>query len=609
MRLTRKALLPAAGLLLYLGLAAVLFFTNPLIQPQGFTLACLLPFMLLAWKVLLLPGHPDYLKKYRTRGRCIALGGISVYSSLAAFGHRLLAMEEARMHIEWDDALYLLLGALWFLPLLLLFLYGMEWLSHRPVRPELKPLARWKAWLITFAALMAVQGVLLYSFAPGGYGNDGVYEYMQAVGTIQLNDWHPIINALMERLLLSVFNSPVFITLVQMAVYAAIVTEFLLLARDCGLRTGGLILLGCLFLLVPSQAMNSISVTKDMPYLYALLGVTLLLLKLLRDPEYFRRVRFWVGMAACLFFMTAYRHNGIMPAAVIIIVCGVLFLKRWKKKQRQAWKLLLGPVIGVLLIGVWKGPVNKATEAVPNTSSTYVTMLCAAASCVNQDLPLSLEAHQIMEEVMPLSVWKQYYSRYEGHDQYMWVSEFGFDTSSITAVKAFRVYLEALARYPDVILKDRLDGMDILWDIRQPETSFNMRYFDYVDGSFEVETAMDLSDMELESGRYYSHRGLADLYRKISLYRGSNGIVDMVLWRSGIYVILLMVLLVFWQANGLNRLHLAAVPLWGNLACSLLAVYHQSFRYVYFIQVYAVALCLITVALMKKKSAEGVSEA
>ena len=71
--------------------------------------------------------------------------------------------------------------------------------------------------------------------------------------------------------------------------------------------------------------------------------------------------------------------------------------------------------------------------------------------------------------------------------------------------------------------------------------------------------------------------------------------VDILLWRTGAYLIAFWVLLLFWRKNGMQRFRSAAVPFLGNLIISVLYVYHQSFRYVYFVQVCVLALLFATI--------------
>ena len=71
----------------------------------------------------------------------------------------------------------------------------------------------------------------------------------------------------------------------------------------------------------------------------------------------------------------------------------------------------------------------------------------------------------------------------------------------------------------------------------------------------------------------------------------------MLLWRTGAYLIAFWVLLLFWSKNRMGRLWWAALPMLANAAGSMLVLYHQSFRYVYFVQVSVMALLFITVAV------------
>lgn len=71
----------------------------------------------------------------------------------------------------------------------------------------------------------------------------------------------------------------------------------------------------------------------------------------------------------------------------------------------------------------------------------------------------------------------------------------------------------------------------------------------------------------------------------------------MLLWRTGAYLIAFLALLLFWNKNRMGRLWWAAVPMLGNIAASALVLYHQSFRYVYFVQVSVLALLYITAAV------------
>ena len=232
--------------------------------------------------------------------------------------------------------------------------------------------------------------------------------------------------------------------------------------------------------------------------------------------------------------------------------------------------------------------------------SPFTTLFCAVGSCVNKDLPLSEEADAILEKALPLEDWHDYYARYYGHDFYYWGRPDGsvpYTPPEVTTPDILRVYGEALCKYPDVILKDRIDGCDILWDVAEPEDSFNAKSFCLVYDRDWMAQYVDMADYyDADDGvlRDYRQNFFTKAYLRLT-GTPRNSVVDILLWRTGEYLIAFWVLLLFWRKNGMQRFRSAAVPFLGNLIISVLYVYHQSFRYVYFVQVCVLALLFATV--------------
>lgn len=265
-------------------------------------------------------------------------------------------------------------------------------------------------------------------------------------------------------------------------------------------------------------------------------------------------------------------------------------------------------LIAMISMSVYKGPVFDTLEVTENEASPYTTMICAVGSCVNKNLPLSEEATALLESIIPLEDWANYYSRFEGHDRYVWGrnSEKPFNLTHISIQEAFSVYLEALFKYPDVVIKDRVDGMDIMWDILQPVDSFNFRGFDHVHNFVYTKDIFNLDKLKID-GNYYNDSWIATMYRQ-TIYPSNTFLVDSIFWRTGGYIILFMVILIFWFEHGLQRMLWVAVPMLGNIAGSLFLLYHQSFRYVYFIQVITIALLFLTICICREKRNAGIEK-
>lgn len=588
----KMGILTAVYALITLGVYA----GNPFIAPAWSTRIAVLALSALAWGVV-----------WRMRARAVAyraympgVTAVSLYASFASFGYRLFLSGE-RMACSLGRVCTLLAGAAWFVPIVLFLLLLLEGLcAHAPAPKRRTAVGCVRAFAVLFVLLSACQALVLWAFYPGGLMSDSVNQLKQAMGEIGYNDWHDVFHTLLIGF---VFNATYEVSAVvgmQMLVFALLTAAVLLFFYRCGAPLPALCVAGVLFALLPNQALTVIGLVKDVPYTLSLAACTLLLLVLLHRPRVCRNVLYLLAMAADLFCIFCLRHNGVVPA-LCVIAFGIVF-------TCTHWPLVKGRLLAALLaalcaVGVFKGPVFDALEVEKNAVSPYVTMLCALGSCVNKDLPLGEETTARMRSVMSLEDWKAYYGRFIGHDLYVWGREQGYmDTSLIGAREAFSMYLEALFTYPDVVIKDRLDGMNILWDVTQPQESFNTRAVDGLVGDDFTWDYIDVGGLEEgEDCVLYNRSLLAQVYRAAAgLSGGREGsISDMLLFRSGAYLIFFGVLLLFWAKNKRMRMFAAAIPLVGNTLGLCLCLYFQSFRYVWYVQVLVLMLTAATVLLHK----------
>ena len=580
--------------------AGLLFFTSSAICPNRRTKIFLVILTALAGSAVLL--KKSLLWKYRNKSGVICILLISAYASLASFGQRFFLNGNVRVHLSPEGLFYCVIGTFWFIPVICSLLVVMEGLTSRPGKQRVisKSRAKW----IMYACLVACQLIAIYATWPGGYPNDAIVQLRQAVGIDGLNDWHPIIHTIFEKAVFAVFKNPGAIVAAQMLVFSWLLTSILMMGYEYGIIPFPLLIaIGCVFEILPNQVMTGCNLLKDYPFSLALLWCGYLMANLVLDTPWTKKPSYYICVCLGLFLTMTLRHNGIVPGIFIIAGCIVITVREY---ARLKLRLAAAVAAALCFFGIYKGPVMKALNVIPNSVSPYTTMLCAVGSCINKDLPLSAEANEIMEQVMPLEDWRDYYSRFLGHDTYQWGRPEGsvpYDTSGITAKKAFRVYLEALAKYPDVVIKDRLDGCDIMWDVVQPSDSFNAKTFFFMEPSVEQVPVDTTGWTQLEDGRWFKYTKLATMYSN-STTTQINDFLDVLLWRTGAYLIVLLTLFLFLGKNHGGRFMYVALPMLGNIAASLLVVFHQSFRYVWFIQPNVLMLFYLTIVFGKTVSKE-----
>ena len=145
---------------------AFLFFTSDRIQPTHLTQGFLL--LLTVASVWCFNRKSGCMEKYRAKGSRAAIGIIAVYASLASFAQRFFLDGNTRMHFSLPGLFYVLSGILWFIPVIRLLLFALEWLSSRP-RTLPKPGSRKKALCVLLIALLLCQVFVLWVEWPGGF--------------------------------------------------------------------------------------------------------------------------------------------------------------------------------------------------------------------------------------------------------------------------------------------------------------------------------------------------------------------------------------------------------------------------------------------------------
>lgn len=571
----------------------LLFFTHEKISPDAGTL-----FVLLG---LTCTGAEILFRRcvFRIEKSDVYLLLCAVYASFASWGQRFFMDGNTRTQVSIEGILYLLLGVVWFFPVLNSLLFGMEYLAKAcSVRKErnltLEHGSRSFAYLKLFGVLMAVQLVLFAGFYPGFFSSDAMDQLNQAYGNAALNDWHPVFHTLCMRAIITVIDNPAVITLVQMAALAGIVSAILMLGDARGISLKLLCVIGVVFLLLPNQVVSSTDVQKDFPFTLFLAGGGYLLYLLMKESGIVRKKWFILCLTLDLFGILVFRHNGLIPFVFVAAFC-IAYTGRHLRIIGKG--LIYAVVTSIAAFGILKGPVCQALSVAPNGTSIYTTMMCAVASCLNKDLPLSEEANRIMDNAMPVEDWATYYDRFRGHDPYLWgrgADAKPYDLSGIDAKKAFGAYFEALLTYPDVVIKDRLDGANIMWDVNQPEDGFTYKgnmgihNFPYTKDYFDTEK------LKLDGDRYYSGSSLQQKYME-EFNRSDSTLQFVLLWRTGAYLIFFGILLVYWYKHHMMWMLVPALPMIGNIAGLMLVLFHQSFRYVYFIQIFVLMLAFMTI--------------
>lgn len=588
----------------YLSVSIVLWLTSEYIEPSRSTLLILGVLTGSACYSLNTSERSDTARTYYSSRLMWLVFLVSLYASFASFGYRLF-LEGDFVSFGRVRTIYFLLGIFWFCPVIMFFLRMLEKIGKMVARDTLGGEKRSRAvvWALSSIVALACLSISFVGFYPGCFPLDAVVQLEQAQTTIYTN-WHPIVHTLLMKAVYDLFGNASAVIFVQLFVFSLLVGRIAVIAYDCGVSLRTNLCAVAVFALLPNQAVTNVSPLKDFAFSYTLVWGVTLLFEMTMNPKAIRRLSFQIQTILCMYLMKELRHNGIVPLVFFACALGIIGVKN---REKIKWRVVASIMTAIVAIVLTDGPLMSMLNVAKNPISPYVTMFCGVGSCLNKDKTFSDETMERLQDVMSLDNWKNYYGRFVGHDNYLWGGgENRMDLSTFSAGEAFKIYFEALSDYPDIVIKDRLDGMNIMWDITQPndDGNFNARIFDMVVANEKV--GLNQAGVE-EGANYYVHNPIADFYRKWTYFtfpgeRAEDQVTDMLLWRSGAYILFFLMLAIYWSKNHLQKMWLVAMPMLGNIFAMMLVLYHQSFRYIYFIQLCVITLTLMTFCLQRKQT-------
>ena len=229
---------------------------------------------------------------------------------------------------------------------------------------------------------------------------------------------------------------------------------------------------------------------------------------------------------------------------------------------------------------------NTDYSHVEKQHETIRPLLAPVGSAIKQELPLPDRIMEIAETVLPIEEWKARYDPFNS-DLITWRDPRP-EYAQISLKQAFSTYFLMLRIYPDVVIKDRLDGANLIWDIRA-----KMDRRCPIDHNRDVsfrETRIEASGL---IGKVYLEiQNLSSSLFKVS---SSEDIIDVFIWKNGIYVYLLLVLILFLAETHNSKLLWAIGPSVAILMTYVLVIAWQMYFYIWFFPLSVVLLMIVAV--------------
>ena len=314
--------------------------------------------------------------------------------------------------------------------------------------------------------------ICLFSTYPGIYMQDDVISVWQEVTENHLYDWHPIGYELFCKLCFYIFQSPFTVNVVQSVGWLILNYQILRFFNEIcpGGKAVRFYTLAAVFVFTPFLYLQVMM--KDIVYSICLTAFTLQILIILNRKAAKKDFVLLIvsGLGAALF-----RHAQMLPVMMTLIICIIFSII----KNRKLLKGMIAAACSILALYIGIVPVLsfQILNATPNPSyTTYTTPFAMVGAAVANGVQFDEEDTQILEQIMPLEDYAQYYSKYYLDDISRSWGRIGDKVRKFAEAveekgvgkELIRMNAELLLTHPVIYVTALFDASSIIWEIGRP---------------------------------------------------------------------------------------------------------------------------------------------
>lgn len=539
--------------------------------------------------------RPQMLQKYFHIPAQIAVAFLSVYFTFALTGDRLFITGK-RMKLTGDTISCFVLLTVVLCPIIYAILGIFEYMIAKAKKMESRcdKKKNFCTGLVFFLLFACIELICSLGFYPASMTSDGMNHWLQGIGYQKLNNAHPLFYALLIRLLSKIAFTPYVCVVFQILFYAFITSKWLLFLYKKGVPFKVLVLFDAFITLLPNNYLTLTLISKNPMFAILNLWILIQLVYLLDDPQKCVRGIGWnVETAIALSSLYLVRYNSFLAVwavavVIILITCFYYQFIQWRALPTLAGTLAIilfvqGPLYSNFDItyAVYSTLKNKNGEFQPPLTMVYSSLLI-------NEVEAPEDIKEIMESVLPK---KEYYSRHAPYNSdIMAFGKPGPNYGDQTTREGIAIYLRLLSLYPDIVIQERLQGTDLLWNIFQNQAHYTTSWT-YAVGTDESFLLNLFPDTDLNRLGLSIHRpnSITNLLCEFSSFIERQPLLDTFIWRNGIYIVLMLVFaFVLVVHHHINYL-LLCIPSIASLITLLLVIGWQIYNYIYFFPMAVIA--------------------
>lgn len=422
-----------------------------------------------------------------------------------------------------------------------------------------------KKEIVSYFIITIIGFLLIFiTFFPGGNTPDAIDQLRQAINNTY-NDWHPAIHTfLFYRIPTLICDSYMAVVIWQLIILSVLMTIVCYNFRKLGFDKKTVYFFLAMFLLNPINARTIVVVWKDIIYSFTILLLTMLMIFITKSKgEWLDKKKNIVLLGIILFFTIAFRHNGIISFAFVVLALLFLYQKSWKKIG-----IMTVTVLGIFCI--LTGPIYRLLN-IPAHSSTLKEIigvpLNQIAYIYNNNGELSEEDLEYFNNIADKDIWKEKFDSTNFNS--IKFAEGGLNSTYIDSDK-----MEFFKFYFSVLKKNLTLAIESYYHVTSPIWSL-----DYI--------GQDATIDKIEGGEL-----VTNLYKISSIFRYNfykyeqwiqeMGIGNIIFSHGGnLFIIILSIGIITAKGKFYLKKYLPFIPVLSNTLGIMLLITGKELRFVY----------------------------
>ena len=422
-----------------------------------------------------------------------------------------------------------------------------------------------KKEIVSYFIITIIGFLLIFiTFFPGGNTPDAIDQLRQAINNTY-NDWHPAIHTfLFYRIPTLICDSYMAVVIWQLIILSVLMTIVCYNFRKLGFDKKTVYFFLAMFLLNPINARTIVVVWKDIIYSFTILLLTMLMIFITKSKgEWLDKKKNIVLLGIILFFTIAFRHNGIISFAFVVLALLFLYQKSWKKIG-----IMTVTVLGIFCI--LTGPIYRLLN-IPAHSSTLKEIigvpLNQIAYIYNNNGELSEEDLEYFNNIADKDIWKEKFDATNFNS--IKFTEGGLNSTYIDSDK-----MEFFKFYFSVLKKNLTLAIESYYHVTSPIWSL-----DYI--------GQDATIDKIEGGGL-----VTNLYKISSIFRYNfykyeqwiqeMGIGNIIFSHGGnLFIIILSIGIITAKGKFYLKKYLPFIPVLSNTLGIMLLITGKELRFVY----------------------------